>query len=534
MHNTNFTIQLLLIFFLHLGNTALLTAQRTTENYDTTACGKETMIIYGNDNIIMEGERAVNYSFKILDNRRKKVFECKENCGNNQAVADLPAGRYRVIISNENGRRICRKWVKLERPICEAKEGQLAALETRISLQNDSAILEAIVETAPVVPLGFNKIYLLTYGEDLEIINYDTIPTFIVNDEGNYRIHTLIIESASLNLDTINSKEVSIFRLRNYLRGNKNTFCSALDIKGARFRVRVPKDDIITGSGSGVGANHLVICNGIQLLQEANKLSISGEDDDGFFFKINDKENHLSSVFICRDGCEEEAFEIELPNSTYLVSIYNTRGRRICKETFEIAAPNNEEEAIAEGRSQTHFSFAANRAQRTVALEWLTNTGYKVSHFELEHSLNGVDFTKMEEFVNEDWSENMAYHQTTDATPAFGVNYYRVKQVYVDDSFKYSPIQQVDFTTDLDKTAVFPNPAQEALFVNLNQYLGAKGQLILSNQFGQQIQKIDIATIEQEILTINTTDIKNGVYYLNIQIDGYRVLSEKVLVQRFY
>jgi len=495
MHNTNFTLQLILIFFLHLGNTALLNAQRTSENYDTTSCGNETMIIFGNGNIIIEGERAVDYSYKILDSRRKKVFDCKENCGNSQAITELPAGRYRVVIRNENGQRICRKWVRLKRPICEAKGGQLAALETRITLQDDSATLQAIVKTAPVVPLGFNKVYLLTYGENLEIINYDTIPTFTVDKAGNYRIHTLIIEATSLDLDAMNSNEIAIFRLRNYLRGNKNTFCSALDIKGARFRIRVPNGNIITGSGSGVGGNHLVMCNGVQLLQEANKLSISGEESNGFFFKINDKENHLSSVFICRDGCEEEAFEIELPNSTYLVSVYNKRGRRICKKTFEIATPNNEEEVTAEGRSQTHFSFAANRAQRTVALEWLTNTGYKVSHFELEHSLNGVDFTKMDEFVNEDWSSNMAYHQTTDATPAFGINYYRVKQVYVDDSFKYSPIQQIDFATDLEKIAVFPNPAREALFVNLNQYLGAKGQLILSNQFGQQVQKIDILQI---------------------------------------
>lgn len=157
-----------------------------------------------------------------------------------------------------------------------------------------------------------------------------------------------------------------------------------------------------------------------------------------------------------------------------------------------------------------------------------------MSHFELEHSLNGVDFTKIEDFVNEDWSSEMAYHESTDRTPALGMNYYRVKQVFVDDSFKYSPIQQINFSTDLEKTAVFPNPAREALYVNMKQYLGTKGQLTLSNQFGQLVQQINLENIEQEIVTINTADIENGVYYLNIQVDGYRVLSEKVLVQRFY
>lgn len=52
--------------------------------------------------------------------------------------------------------------------------------------------------------------------------------------------------------------------------------------------------------------------------------------------------------------------------------------------------------------------------------------------------------------------------------------------------------------------------------------------------FGQLIKQINLTNIDEELLTINTSEIKNGVYYLNIQVDGYRVLSEKVLIQRFY
>ncbi len=533
MHNTTFTLKLVFIFSLIWGSTILLHAQRTSEGYETKSCGNETVITYGNNSIIMEGKRAVNYAFKILDNRRKIVFECKEACGNSQEVNDLPAGRYRVIIRNEKGRRICRKWVKLERVPCLANSGQLAAVATHVKLNNDLATLQATVEKAPVIPTGFSKIHLLTYGEDLEIIAYDTVPTFTVTEVGNYRIQTLIIEANSLNLNELITNEISIFRLKRFLRGNKNNFCSALNVKGAKFRVQISNNQIDTGSGSGVGSN-ILMCNGIQLLKDANMLSISSETADAYFFKINDKENHLASVFVCRKDCEEEEIVIDLPNSTYLISVFNKRGRRLCKETIEIAVPNNENEVNATGRSQTHFSLAAHRVQRTVALEWLTNTGYKVAHFELEHSVNGVDFNKIDEFVNEDWSSDMAYHETTDFTPALGTNYYRVKQVFVDDSFKYSPIQQVDFLVDLEKMAVFPNPAQEALFVNLKPYLGAKGQLALTNQFGQLIQQIDLTTIRGDLLTINTSEIKNGVYYLNIQVDGYRVLSEKVLIQRFY
>lgn len=534
MYNTKiFTLKLTLFLCLFIGNTLLLNAQRTTEGYETTSCGNETMITYGNGMIIMEGKSAVNYSFKILNNRRKIIFDCKADCGSSQEMTNLPAGRYRVIIKNEKGRRICRKWVRLKRPICTAKAGQLVAIERRVALKHEAATLEAIIKETPIVPAGFRKIYLLTTGEDLEIIDLDTLPIFTVNEVGNYRIQTLIIEVTTIDLKAIVGNEVSIYRLKNYLRGNKNNFCSALDVKGARFRVRLPNGQIDTGTGSGVGANR-IMCNGVQILKEANILTFSSGEADAYFFKINDKENHLSSVFICRGDCGTEEIALALPNSTYLVSVYNNRGRRLCKETIKIAESDNEKEESTEGRSQTHFDLSAHRAERTVALEWLTNTGYKVAHFELEHSSNGVDFRTIDHFVNQDWSSDMVYHETMDRTPDLGINYYRVKQVFVDDSFKYSPVQEVNFSIDLEKVEVFPNPAREVLFVNLKQYLGTEGQVILSNQFGQRIQEIDLATVEQEILTINTSDIENGVYYLNIQIDGYRVLSEKVLIQRFY
>lgn len=534
MYNTNtFTLKSFIVFLV-LGHTLWLSAQRTTEGYQTKKCGNETTITYGNGTIIMEGTRAVNYSFEILNNKRQTIFECEENCGNSQEISELPAGWYRVIIRNEKGRRICRKWVKLKRPPCLAKAGKLEAIgSSQIEMRNGMATLQAIFTQDPTIPTGFIKIHLLTYGEDFNIIALDTTPLFSVNEVGNYRIQTLIIEPTSLNLEEFTGEEISIFLLKSFLKGNKNNFCSALDAKGARFRVRIPNDQVDTGSGSGVGSS-IVMCNSIRLLKEGNQLTISSEEADPYFFKVNDKENHLTSVFICRDDCEEEEIVLNLANSTYLVSVYNRRGRKICKETIEIAVSDNEEEASLAGRSQTHFSFSAHRAQRTVALEWLTNTGYKVSHFELEHSLNGMDFNKIGDFVNEDWSNEMAYHETVDKTPALGTNYYRLKQVYDDDNFKYSSIQKVDFSIDLEKVAVYPNPAKEVLFVNLKNYQDAKGQLALTNQFGQLIQQIDIAAIQQDEITINTSNVKNGVYYLNIQIDGYRVLSEKILIQRFY
>jgi len=181
MYNAKtFTIQLALFLLLFIGNSLLLNAQETTEGYQTTSCGEETMITYGNGNIIMEGKRAVNYTFKIVDNKREVIFECKEDCGNSQEIIDLPPGRYRVIIRNENGQRICRRWVRLKRPACMAKSGRLVALERRVELRQNPARAALFINLKQY--LGENGQLILSnqLGQPIRQIDLSTIDEEIV------------------------------------------------------------------------------------------------------------------------------------------------------------------------------------------------------------------------------------------------------------------------------------------------------------------------------------------------------------------
>ena len=140
----------------------------------------------------------------------------------------------------------------------------------------------------------------------------------------------------------------------------------------------------------------------------------------------------------------------------------------------------------------------------------------------------------IERLTNKEWTDELAYHQTVDAQPTAGSNYYRIKQVYLDGSFDYTATQQVDFRIDLNKISVFPNPAQDELFVNLVPYTGKKGQLILTNQYGQVAKQFDLATIDQELVKINTSSMENGLYYLMIKLDNQQLFTEKVMIHRLY
>ena len=186
----------------------------------------------------------------------------------------------------------------------------------------------------------------------------------------------------------------------------------------------------------------------------------------------------------------------------------------------------------AGSRTNAQLNFEAYRSQREVALQWLTNSGFKVTHFEVEHSSDGTNFAKVAQFVNKIWTNELEYHQTTDLSPVTGTNYYRLKEVYLDGSFAYTDVQLVNFSIDLAAFSVFPTPAQEELFISLSNHQSQTGTLILLNQFGQIMKQIEVVGTEADLIKINTAQMDNGLYLLNVNLTGQPNFTEKVLIHR--
>ena len=89
----------------------------------------------------------------------------------------------------------------------------------------------------------------------------------------------------------------------------------------------------------------------------------------------------------------------------------------------------------------------------------------------------------------------------------------------------------VAFTPKVNKLKVFPNPAQAELSINLASYIGDTGSLILTNKFGQTVQQINLETISDNLVKLNTSSLENGVYYLSIRLNNSnQIITEKVMI----
>ena len=281
-----------------------------------------------------------------------------------------------------------------------------------------------------------------------------------------------------------------------------------------------------TGNGASVNCGDLTITYG------QGTIDMTGATNQSYFFKINDLDNGWAQVFGCSWNCGNRQTATELANGSYLVSIYNDDWTPHCDVRIEMT--NSSYTSNAGSRNAAQLNFEAYPAQRKVQLQWLTNSGYKVAHFEVEHSEDGQSFTQMEKTINKEWTEQLAYHQATDLVPSKGANYYRVKEVYLDGSFAYTDVQKVNFTIDLAEFFIFPNPAKDELFLNLTTYQRGKGKVSLMNSLGKVVYEQQSETLASDLIRIDVSTFSNGLYYLKLELDQHKTITKKVIVQRLY
>lgn len=288
-------------------------------------------------------------------------------------------------------------------------------------------------------------------------------------------------------------------------------------------------DDTPNGGGA---SEHTIDCGETIIQYGSGQVQIKGQEGREYFFKINDLNNGWVVPAQCGWNCGNEFIANNISNGRYLVTVYNADWSKHCET--EMTRTNSSFIRGTQSRNAPQLAFTAYPANRKVKLQWLTNSGYKISNFEVEHSIDGENFNQIAQFVNKEWADELVYHQTTDKYPATGMNYYRVKEIYLDGSTTYTAIQRVGFHIDLDGVAIFPNPAQETVYLNLKPFLGKQGELTITNQFGQAVKQIDLGAIKEDLIQINTSEFLNGLYYLNIRIDSHVVFTKKVLIHKLY
>lgn len=110
--------------------------------------------------------------------------------------------------------------------------------------------------------------------------------------------------------------------------------------------------------------------------------------------------------------------------------------------------------------------FDASPKENVVELSWSTANEINNNYFTVEKSFNGEEWLDVGTVKGAGNSSTPRHYTLTDIRPSSGVQYYRLKQTDYDGRFKYSDVISVKYSTAFDnKLTVYPNPAQELLFL---------------------------------------------------------------------
>jgi hypothetical protein len=159
--------------------------------------------------------------------------------------------------------------------------------------------------------------------------------------------------------------------------------------------------------------------------------------------------------------------------------------------------------------------YAKKRDENQALLSWSTTTEYNSSHFEVETSTNGQNWSKIGEVKAQGVSYDLTNYQLVHTNPALGINYYRLNLVDIDGSGEYSNIQSVHFENSIStlaKVTVFPNPSNGILNISsLNKSFG----YTLTDLQGKILYSFNNKS-ENNNIELDLSKYENGVYFIKV------------------
>jgi hypothetical protein len=176
-------------------------------------------------------------------------------------------------------------------------------------------------------------------------------------------------------------------------------------------------------------------------------------------------------------------------------------------------------------------SFKAELQSDKVLVSWATAQEQNASHFDVERSTNGRDFTKIGQVKAAGNSNVLVNYSFADNNPVLGVSYYRLRQVDIDNRFVYTKTVIIRNEARSNAFSVWPNPVLDNVNVTLQSDKNQNLSLRVVDYNGRVVRsQVVNATRGVNQITVNMSTLTKGMYV--IQVIGENLnLTEKVIKQ---
>ena len=179
--------------------------------------------------------------------------------------------------------------------------------------------------------------------------------------------------------------------------------------------------------------------------------------------------------------------------------------------------------------------FSAQLNNNKVDLNWVTATEVNASHFVIERSYTGNEYSEIATVMAYGNTTEEKTYKFTDQSFASDkvVAYYRLRQVDLDGKQEYSSTRIIRISKQNQNTVTiltFPNPVSSEVRITIpNNWQGKKVTYELMNANGQTVRKIETASSSQTE-TMNVSNLSRGFYVVKVSHNG-ETAQQKIVKQ---
>jgi hypothetical protein len=171
------------------------------------------------------------------------------------------------------------------------------------------------------------------------------------------------------------------------------------------------------------------------------------------------------------------------------------------------------------------ISFSGRVDGNTNILSWITASENNNRSFEIQRSVDAIQFEKIGDLPGSGNSGVMRQYQFTDNRLFHDQYYYRLKQTDIDGRYTYSTTILVINKMDKKDILVFPNPVVSTATILFRKQILKNEEFLLINSHGQTVDKL---MVNGNTATINLEGKPAGIYRLVNRKAGTSLIVCKV------
>ena len=174
----------------------------------------------------------------------------------------------------------------------------------------------------------------------------------------------------------------------------------------------------------------------------------------------------------------------------------------------------------------TMLSFDAVRAGKSNNLIWTTTNEINSSKFEIERSTNGINYVSIGSINAIGNGASKQSYRFMDANPSKGNNYYRIKSIDLDNSYKLSVVRNVK-NLGFVEMMINPNPVVSTMNISLEAEVTEKATILITDLSGR---KVYIGTTNviagSNNIPVNVNNLNKGIYLVTLRLSGETLIKK--------